>query len=324
MGLARWRAIHGWRDHEVAERVRRDGIDILVDLAGHTANNRLGVFAQRAAPVQISYLGYPDTTGLPTIDYRLTDAVADPDGADAGYAERLYRLPDGFLCYEPPADAPAVTARPGALRGTITFASFNNLAKVNDAVVDAWARILAGVPGSRLLLKNRALGDAGVRERCAGMFAARGIGPERLEMTGWTADQHSHLALYGEVDIALDTFPYNGTTTSCEALWMGVPVVTLAGDHHVGRVGRSLLGRIGLEALCAADPADYVDLAIRLAARPDKLDALRANLRPLMRVRLCDALAFTRTLEAAYRAIYDDCMARAGRHRLSEAVAADP
>ena len=301
-----WTNTYGMDDEEVAGRVRRDGIDILVDLAGHTEGNRLGVFAMRPAPVQISYLGYPNTTGLSAMDYRLTDAIADPEGRDDGYSERLYRLPTGFLCYGPPQDAPEVTVRPGKRGGGITFGSFNNLAKMNEQVVAVWAEILKGVPGTRLLLKNRVFGDGGVRQRYIDLFARYGIDAQRLQMTGWTLDNQSHMAMYGDVDIALDTFPYNGATTSCEAMWMGVPVVTLQGGHHVGRVGVSLLHRLGLDALCAADVEGYVALAIKLANNPEKLDVLRAALRPLMRVRLCDALTFTRTLEQAYLDVWAD------------------
>ncbi len=308
--VGRWITTCGMGDAELAERIRRDGIDILVDLAGHTGRNRLGVFARRPAPVQIGYLGYPDTTGLPTVDYRLTDEAADPPGqADELYTERLYRLPSGFLCYAPPSNAPPVTERAGE---DTTFASFNNPAKVNETVVDVWSRILAEVPDSRLLLKGRALADPAVGRRYLSAFESRGVDGDRLRLVGWTADNRSHLAMYGEVDIALDTFPYNGTTTTCEALWMGVPVVTMAGRHHAGRVGLSLMRRLGLEPLCVADPAAYVERAVDLANSPDKLARLRAGLRPLMRLRLCDGVAFTRDLETAYWAIWDEIMAFPG------------
>ena len=303
--VAQWVTTCGMDDAELVERIRRDRIDILVDLAGHTAHNRLGVFARRAAPLQIAYLGYPDTTGLAQMDYRLSDEIADPPGREAFHTERLLRLPSGFLCYGPPADAPAVTMRDVDDARPITFASFNNLAKVNESVVAVWAEILEAVPDARLLLKSRALGDASVRRRYRECFAAHGIDARRLRLLGWTVDNRSHLALYAEVDIALDTFPYNGTTTSCEALWMGVPVVTLEGRHHAGRVGRSLLHRLGLDPLCTPDRRAYVERAVELAHSPEKRETLRANLRPLMRVRLCDALAFTRTLEQAYRQAWE-------------------
>ncbi|MBI1195673.1 MAG: tetratricopeptide repeat protein [Gammaproteobacteria bacterium] len=301
-----WTNTCGVDDEELADRIRRDGIDILVDLAGHTQGNRLGVFALHPAPIQVSYLGYPDTTGLAAMDYRLTDAVTDPEGQDAGYRERLYRLPAGFLCYGPPQGAPDVSVRPSVRSGGITFASFNNLAKMNEQVVAIWAEILKEVPDARLLLKNRVFGDAFVRQRYIDLFARYGIAEQRLQMTGWTLDNRSHMAMYGEVDIALDTFPYNGTTTTCEAMWMGVPVITLAGRHHVGRVGMSLMDRLGLQALCATDVSEYISLAVKLANRPEKLDVLRASLRPLMRVRMCDALSFTQSLEQAYLDMWNE------------------
>lgn len=299
-----WISTCGKSAEEVAEQIRRDRIDILVDLAGYTQGNRLDVFALRPAPVQVSYLGYPNTTGLAAMDYRLTDEVADPQGKDPGYTERLLRLPKGFLCYGPPLDTPDVAPRPSKAAGRITFASFNNLAKVNEPVIGAWAAILNAVPGSQLWLKNRAFADASVRRRYLDLFARFGVDAERLRMSGWTPDNRSHLELYNEVDIALDTFPYNGTTTTCEALWMGVPVVTLEGDRHAGRVGKSIVHRLGLDALCAPGVDEYVSLAVRLAGRPEKLDLLRENLRPLMRVRLCDAEAFTDVLEKAYQGLW--------------------
>lgn len=299
-----WRDTCGLSDETVAGEIRQDKIDILVDLAGHTQRNRLGVFALHPAPVQISYLGYPNTTGLATMDYRLTDARADPPGQDDSYTEQLYRLPAGFLCYRPPHDAPAVVPSPSEANGYITFASFNNLAKVNEDVITAWAEILRDVPRSRLRLKNRAFGDASVRHRYITQFENHGINAKRLHMSGLAHDISSHLALYGEVDIALDTFPYNGTTTSCEALWMGVPIISRIGDRHAGRVGISLLHRLGLEPLCAPDLNSYVALAIKLANNPDKLHIMRDNLRQLMMISLCDAPTFTHQIEQAYTDIW--------------------
>lgn len=299
-----WRYTCGLSDEELAEKIRQDRIDILVDLAGHTQGNRLGVFALRPAPRQITYLGYPNTTGVAAMDYRITDAIADPVDQDAWHTEQLYRLADGFLCYCPPHDAPTVTPSPTENQGGITFASFNNLAKLNDTVIATWAEILKAVPDSRLWLKNRAFGDTDVQQRYLRLFAQHGIAASRLHMSGWTRDNTSHLAMYAEVDIALDTFPYNGTTTSCEALWMGVPVIALAGDRHAGRVGMSLLHRLGLAPFCARDTADYVALAVKLANSPEKRRIMREHLRPLMRARLCDATAFTQSLEQAYRDIW--------------------
>ena len=319
---ASWTYTYGLDDDELSERIRNDNIDVLIDLAGHTEKNRLGVFARRVAPLQISYLGYPDTTGLTTMDVRLTDAVADPEGQDDGYSERLFRLSGGFLCYGPPADAPAVSACPGDHKGVITFASFNNLAKINDAVIAAWVQILQGVPDSRLLMKNRAFADAGVRQRYIDMFGRYGIAEQRLQLCGWTTDNHSHMSMYGDVDIALDSFPYNGTTTTCEALWMGVPVISLAGRHHVNRVGLSLLQRLGLAALCADDVASYIRLAIKLASNREKCTLLRESLRPLMQIRLCDALAFTQVLEQCYHSLSMETGYLLGEHLPEKALEA--
>ncbi len=295
-----WRSTIGLGDDAVADRIRQDGVDILVDLAGHTANNRLLVFARRPAPVQVTWLGYPNTTGMAAMEYRLTDAVADPPGAaDALHSETLYRLP-GFLCYLMPRSSPPVTLP--AERGPVTFASFNALAKINDQVVETWARILRQVPDSRLLLKSKPLADPGTRVRYVRLFAEAGIAEDRLELAGRTPTRAGHLGAYGRVDVALDPFPYNGTTTTCEALWMGVPVVTVAGDRHAARVGASLLTRIGLTELIAADIDGYVDAAVALARDPARRRSLRAGMRArVRRSGLCDTDAFARSVEAAYR-----------------------
>lgn len=301
-----WAWIYGLDDEAAAARIRADGIDILVDLAGHTGHNRLALFARRPAPVQVSYLGYPNTTGLAAMDYRLTDAWADPPGeTDAYYTERLVRLPRGFLCYTPPADAPPVGEIPSSRAGRVTFGSFNNLAKMTPEVVRLWARILRAVPDARLVLKNRALTDAATRERYAALFEAAGVARDRLDLRAWADSRAGHLAAYGGVDVALDTFPYNGTTTTCEALWMGVPVVTLAGDRHAGRVGLSLLHQVGLDAHVARDEDDYVAIAAALAGDAAARAALRAALRERMRASpLCDGGAFARDVEAAYRRMW--------------------
>jgi len=300
-----WREIAGRSDADVAAQVTADGIDILVDLAGHTAANRLPVFARRPAPVQISWLGYPNTTGLSGMGYRLTDALADPPGCDAFYSEKLVRLDGCFLCYQPPGDAPPVTPLPAATNGFITFGSFNNLSKMQPGVIALWSQVLQAVPGARLLLKNPSLTDPPTRQRIAAMFEQHGIGPDQLELLGHTPTPQEHLALYRRVDIAMDTFPYNGTTTTCEALWMGVPVVTLAGTAHAGRVGLSLLTAAGLPDLIAGAPTEYVARAAALAGERAALSRLRAGLRERVRQsKLCDAAAFTHDVETAFRSIW--------------------
>ena len=300
----RWLDSCGLSDADLARQVRADGIDILVDLTGHTAHHRLRAFARRPAPVQITYLGYPNTTGLSAMDYRLTDAWADPPGQEAWHSEQLVRLAGGFLCYAPD-ETGAVGALPAHDAGHIRFGSFNNFSKLTPRTLDLWARLLHAVPDARLTLKNKSLRDAGAAARCTAEFASRGIGPDRLELIGWLPSTREHLTLYSRIDIGLDTFPYNGTTTTCEALWMGVPVIALEGDRHAARVGVSLLTRLGLEELIGRDEADYLDKAVRLAADRDRLAGLRVGLRARMLASgLCDGATFTRELEETYRKLW--------------------
>jgi len=298
-----WHDVTRMNDAAVADRIRADAIDVLVDLAGHTGDNRLGVFGQRPAPVQISYLGYPNTTGLAAMDYRLTDAHADPENeSDPCYSETLIRLDPCFLCYRAPAESPGVAPPPNQQKGAITFGSFNALPKLTEEVLATWAEILRRVPGARLLLKSPSFEDAQTRERYRRLFDAAPLARERITLHGFVPDTAAHLALYHEVDIALDPFPYNGTTTTCEALWMGVPVVSLAGRRHAARVGLSILTQVGLADLCAETKAAYIEHAVRLAADRNRLPALRSALRDRMRTSpLCDARRFTRHLEHVYQ-----------------------
>src|SRR5215831_9615077 len=240
-----WVVTVGLSDQRLAERIRTDGIDILVDIPGHMANDRLLVFARKPAPVQITWLGYPDTTGLKAIDYRLVDAVTDPAGeADAWASETLVRLKGGFLCYSGLRDGPEPTSAPCLRTGTVTFGSFNNPAKVSTATFDAWAKLLSRLPQARLLLKGISFADAPPRPLFLARLGERGVAADRVELLPPLPGTAEHLTLYHRVDIALDLFPYNTTTTTCEALWMGVPVITLRGHRHSGRVGASLLTRI--------------------------------------------------------------------------------
>jgi len=296
-----YRSTVGQSDDEVAEMIRADRIDILVDLAGHSAGNRAPVLARKPAPVQVTYLGYPDTTGIRAVDYRLTDALADPEGEEAFYAERLARLPDCFLCYRPPEDAPAVAPLPFRKRDRITFGSFNSLYKVNEGVIDVWSALLESVPGSRLMLKSMALQDKDIRARFYESFRKRGFEDDRILLVSWEPGRANHLGLYGEVDIGLDTFPYHGTTTTCEAFWMGVPVVTLKGRVHATRVGCSLLHQVGLDDLVATTTDEYVKKAAELASNPERIATLRSELRSRMaNGPLCNREAFTRHLEDAF------------------------
>jgi len=265
---AHWRDVFADDDETLYRRIRGDRIQVLVDLAGHTANNRLPVFARRAAPVQVTWLGYGMTTGMPQIDYLLSDNWVDPPGpADDWCTEEICRLPSGFMCYAPPLDVPLPDAENGR---PVTFGSFNNLSKVNDGVLALWARILNEVPDSRLLLKSRQLADPVIGQRLQDTFEKAGVAADRLKFAGRTASRAEHYALYGEVDVALDTFPYNGATTTCEALWMGTPVVSMAGDRHVGRFGLTFLTRAGFPEWVAETPEAYISIAADLARRrPD-------------------------------------------------------
>lgn len=273
-----WREIWRRPDSEVAEKVLEDGIDILVDLAGHTSNNRLPLFARRLAPIQVTYLGYPNTTGLGTMDARLVDAITDPIGFDRLCVERLVRLDSCFLAYEPTV-YPPVAPPPCRRHGRISFGCFNNVAKINRQVAQVWARILEAVPGSRLVLKHDNTRVAVVRRRITAWFEQAGITADRLVFLERSHDLVTHLSTYADIDIALDPWPYNGTTTTCEALWMGVPVVTLTGDRHAARVGTSLLTAVGFTAGIARDADDYVLTAVQLASLPDLLKHLRYRLR---------------------------------------------
>ena len=300
-----WVDVHQLDDAALAARIRADRIDVLVELAGHTRDSRLLACAHRPAPVQIGYIGYPGSTGVAAIDYRISDDIADPDGFDEHYRESLIRLPRCFLAYATPRHAAEIGPPPLQRNGYVTFGSFNNLAKVNRRVIALWAEILHRVEGARLVLKSAGTGDLETRATLETAFATAGVGPERLRILPPAAEAQDHLALYNEIDVALDPFPYNGTTTTCEALWMGVPVITLAGDRHAGRVGASLLGAIGFAAGVAATPEDYVLTARLLACQPELLATARRNLRADMaRSPLCDHPGHARAVEEGYRAVW--------------------
>lgn len=304
-----------WRttdDAELARLIAQDRIDILVDLAGHSAGNRLVAFAYKPAPILVTHIGYPATTGLSAMDYRITDAWADGPEEDRYYIEKLFRLEPGFLCYRPPREAPAVGEKsPGEENGYITFGSFNNLPKIGPLVIERWALILKAVPGSKLMLKTKPLVDVEVKKRLESLFAQHGIGAERLILRGHSPSLAEHLARYRDIDIALDPFPYNGTTTSCEALWMGVPVVALEGSHHPGRVSHSILARAGLGHLVAPSLEKYEALASFLAQDGARLTALRKGLRAaLANSPLCDGAGYAAALGRVYRAMWERFLAQ--------------
>ena len=301
--FAGWTSLAWLDDRAAAERIHADGIDVLIDLAGHTGHNRLPVFAWRPAPVQVSWLGYFATTGLAEMDYLLASPVMVPPGEEGHFSEKIWRLPETHWCFTPPRAAPEVAPPPALANGSVTFGCFNNLTKLNDGVVALWARVLDAVPGSRLLLKAKQLGDAVARAETTSRFAVRGIGPERLILAGPTP-RVEMLAEYHRVDIALDPFPFPGGTTSAEGLWMGVPLLTRRGDRFVSHQGEGILHAVGLDDWIAADDDDYLAKAVSFAADIPRLAALRAGMRERVRTSpLFDAPRFARHFEAALEAM---------------------
>jgi predicted O-linked N-acetylglucosamine transferase (SPINDLY family) len=303
---SRWRDVRGYNDDRLEHLVRSDRIDILVDLGGHTAGNHLRIFSRRPAPLQATWLGYPNTTGLTAMDYRITDSASDPAGkTDHWYTERLVRLEGGFLCFRPAPQTPLPAPPPMAAQGRITYGSFNNMAKMSPSLIGMWADLLHRVPDARLALKNKALAEGPARARVIEQFRRLGIADERIVMSGATESLEGHLSSYAYVDVALDSFPYHGTTTTCEALWMGVPVVTLTGAAHVSRVGASILSRVGLNELVTSSAEEYVAHAASWARRGAELQLLRQQLRERMRVSsLMDEAGFARRMELAFRTIW--------------------
>ncbi len=300
-----WRDITSSNTTQAVRQIMDDRIDILVDLAGHMVNHRLDILARQAAPIQISWLGYPNTTGLPTIHYRLTDDIADPPGdSDPFYSEQLIHLPT-FLCYGPPdIDIPIVPS-PSLKKGHITFGSFNNPAKITPEIIETWATILHQTPNSRLLLKGLLLGDKDTRTYYTSLFTRHGISKDRLDLIAYKKSTVEHLSIYNDIDICLDTFPYNGTTTTFEALWMGVPVIVLHGDRHASRVGASILTHLQLTELIAQSPKDYIATAFQLATDPSRLRKLRLDMRSkLTNSPVCQPHAFAHQIETTYRRLW--------------------
>lgn len=316
------RAIPHWRDasqakmddRALAQQIRADGIDILIDLAGHTAKNRLPVFAWKPAPVQVSWLGYLGTTGLAAMDYILADSWALPEGEESQFTETPWRLPESYICFSPPDLPVEVGALPALGKDSVTFGCFNNLNKIGEEVVACWARVLQAVPDSSLYLKSRSLGSPEVRERLAASFASFGIGTERLLLAGQFNSHEEHFRAYHQVDIALDPFPYPGITTTVEALWMGVPVLSLKGQRFISHQGETILHNAGLTQWIANDVDEYVAKAAAFANDLPALAALRAGLRPqLLASPLCDAPRFARNFEAALRGMWHRwCQGKAG------------
>jgi predicted O-linked N-acetylglucosamine transferase (SPINDLY family) len=306
-----WRVSTGLSDEKVAQLVRKDQIDILVDLTMHMAHGRPLLFARKPAPVQVCWLAYQGTTGLSTVDYRLTDPILDPPGLfDRYYSEESVRLPDSFWCYDPLASEPAVNSSPVLEKGYVTFGSLNNFCKVNEEVLRLWARVLRAVDRSKLMILA---GEGSHRQRTLEFLAEEGIAPERIIFQGFVP-RPDYLRLYHQIDIGLDTFPYNGQTTTLDAVWMGVPVVTIIGQTATGRAGASLLRNLGTPELVADSPDQFVSIAVELANDARRLSTLRASLRErLEKSPLMDGPRFAGNVEAAYRSMWQRWCAARGR-----------
>jgi protein O-GlcNAc transferase len=294
-----WLVCNGMSDEQFASRIRADGIDILVDLSGHTADNRLPMFARKPAPVQMTWIGYAGTTGLAAMDYRITDVYMDPPGlTERFHSETLIRLPGSNITYRPEPGCPDVNELPALTSGKVVFASLNNLTKVNQSVVNLWSRILTALPQSTLMLGN--VTEDAIAQRLIAMFGSAGIGPERLQLQP-RMTMLDYLKLHHQIDIALDPFPYNGGTTSMHSLWMGVPIVTMAGAHAVSRVGVAVLSRVGLQDFITQNEEEYVQRVLNAAQDLQGLNQMRQSLRERMSVANCDPESITRNLEVAYR-----------------------
>lgn len=301
----------GLADDAALDRIIRDArIDVLIELGGHFGGNRLAAVARKPAPIIVTAIGYPNTTGLAAVDFRLVDAHTDPSGSEAHATEKLLRLEHSFLCYTPPVDASEPTHP--APDAPFTFGSFNAIAKIGDACCALWATAMHAVPEAKLLLKTKALADETARAALLSRLENAGIARDRVELIPSTATVADHLALYGRVHIALDTYPYHGTTTTCEALWMGVPVITRAGDRHASRVGVSLLENVGLRECIAYDDAHFAAICAALARDAAHLRTLREGMRERMRTsNLTDANAYRARFTSAMRTIWRERCAQA-------------
>ncbi len=302
-----WRSTVGLDDETVAHMIYEDGIDVLVDLAGHSHadRSRIKVFTYKPAPVQVTYLGYFTTTGLQAMDYWITDEVTCPEETKELAVESIYRLPRCCVSYSPPPDAPSVIDRP-VVGEAVTFGCFNNLAKIGPSAIEHWSRILYSLPSSRLILKAGQLADTVIRKWIMEQFSHHGVEARRLTLLPYTASLCEHFALHGEIDIALDTAPRTGVTTTADALWMGVPVITLAGERFIERLGASLLHSIGLDELIAGSSEQYVAKAVALARDEGRRRQLRQELRSRMQgSSLCDGRDLAQVLEHAYREMWD-------------------
>ena len=299
-----WRKVVGWSDERLTEQIREDGIDILFDLAGHTSGNRLLVFARKPAPIQITWLGYVGTTGLTAIDYLIADRFEIPSAAEHDYREQVLRMPDDYVCYDPPSYAPPVSSLPALDHGFVTFGSFNNPAKLTAKVIEVWSQILLRVPRSRLVLKYWGMNDPVFSGWIADLLTSQGVDIGRVEFLG-KSPHRQLLAEYARIDLALDSFPYSGGLTTCEALWMGVPVVTCPGETFASRHSLSHLSNVGLTESVARDSAEYVELAVELASDLDRLASTRGRLRAQVAASpLCDGPRFAANFLVRLREVW--------------------
>jgi predicted O-linked N-acetylglucosamine transferase (SPINDLY family) len=295
-----WKSLVGLSDEAAARLIHADGVHLLLDLSGHTAKNRLPVFAWKPAPVQASWLGYSGTTGMSQIDYIIGDPFVAPKKEEGHFTEKIWRLPESYLCFTPPAVPVEIGPLPILTTGHITFGCFNNLAKMGDDVLALWSRMLHAISGSKLFLRNRHLSDSAVLENTVKRFATHGIASNRLILEGTYSTRTELFEAYNLVDIALDPFPYAGTTTSVEGLWMGVPVITKRGDRFLSHVGESIVSNAGLVDWIAEDDDDYVAKAIMHTTDLKRLSTLRATLRQrVLASPLFDAPRFARHFETA-------------------------
>jgi predicted O-linked N-acetylglucosamine transferase (SPINDLY family) len=306
VGEDHWRWIQQVPPKELVELIRGDRIDVLVDLAGHSANNRLDAILHRSAPVQVHWLGFAASTGAANMDYRISDEITEPTGQSERWSsEEIWRLPRGFHAISMPEGLPDPVLPPCLENGYLTFGSFNNINKLGVRTLALWARLLRAVPDARLILKHQTMEVFDSREAVRSAFALHGVDPKRIAFKGVTRLRDEHFQFYGLMDVALDPLGYNGTTTTCEALYMGVPVLTLPGRTHASRVSASLLHQVGLDGWIARDEEHYFRIARAAAANPQALALRRANLRKdFLSSSLSDGIGLARALEEAYRSMW--------------------
>ncbi len=302
-----WRDVSKSNDAALVQQIRADQCDILIELSGQTYGNRLLALRSRAAPIQATYCGYPNTTGLPTIDYRIVDSITDPPGAEKWAVEKLFRLDPCFLCFSTERDTPPVEDPPCLQNGHITFGSFNSIKKITPTGVRLWAELLHAVPTARLVVKSQGLHGKTARHAVATVLKESGIPEVRFDLLPRIENKNEHMNAYGAIDIAVDTYPYHGTTTTCEAMWMGVPVITLAGSLHASRVGATLLGAVALPDLVANSPEEFAKIGAALANDRERLVTLRRTMRDRMLASpLCDGPGFSIRFESALRHMWQE------------------